>query len=245
MIVVTGMHRSGTSLAALVLQALGADFGPDDSLYGADDHNADGYLERLEAVDLNSRMITGHERTSGKVSQIASQLGYLRRPDPASIATRANGCSTETAQLSEKLGDLFVKDPRFCLTLPAWQKSGNISGLVVALRHPSSSVRSLQKRNRLPPLLGHPFWRWHMESILPAIDEHTLVIHQSELLGVESDAEIERIRSWLHQVADIAADGDASKVVNRSLVHHEPDDEGVPVDSLELWRKLQEAPAWG
>ena len=57
MIVVTGMHRSGTSLAALVLQALGADFGPDDALYGADDHNADGYLERLEAVDLNLSLI--------------------------------------------------------------------------------------------------------------------------------------------------------------------------------------------
>ena len=177
MIIVTGMHRSGTSLAALVLQALGADFGPSERLYDADEWNANGYLERVDAVDLNSRMITGFARTTGRFDAVRSQLSYLRMPDASKVTERAQSLTADRVALGAELAGLFVKDPRFCVTLPHWADTQE--GLVVALRHPSASVASLQRRNRLPPTLGHRFWRWHMAEVLPRITPDTLVIRHN------------------------------------------------------------------
>lgn len=241
MIIVTGMHRSGTSLAAQVLQAIGVDFGDPAAMYAADDWNANGYLERLDVVDLNSRIITGHERTTGRVAQVMSQLSYLRMPAVAEVERAADEVAAEIEIHSALIGDLAVKDPRFCLTYGGWSRHVDVDGLVVALRHPAASVASLRKRNRLPERIGHKFWRWHMEAILPHIGSDTLVIRQDRLTGPESDEEIERIRAWC-VARGLDASGDASGIVNRDLVHHEPSDDGVPSESLRLWHELCAAP---
>lgn len=242
MIVVTGMHRSGTSLTAQVLRSLGADFGPESKLYDADRWNANGYLERLDAVDTNSRIITGHARTTGRLDTVRSQISYLRMPDPTVIDRRAQSQSDTIERLAVELDGLFVKDPRFCVTLPAW--SDGVRALVVALRHPSASVASLQRRNRLPEALGHRFWRWHMEQILPAIGPETLVVRQDLLTGATHAREVERIRQWLETVAGIETLAGATDIVDSTLVHHAPATDGVPPESLELWERLVSANAW-
>jgi len=241
MIVVTGMHRSGTSLAALILQELGLDFGPDDAMYAADDWNANGYLERLDVVDINSRAITGFNRTTGKGTQMASQISYLRMVSPHKITSRLDVMTDELQQLSAVMGGRGVKDPRFCLTLPGWKHHVEVDGLVVALRHPAAAVASLKKRNKLPEPIGHRFWRWHMRAILPLLDEQTLVLRQDELTGAESDDAISVAAAWLRQ-RGIESAGDASGIVDQSLVHHQPSDEGVPTESLRIWNELCAAP---
>jgi len=239
MIIVTGMHRSGTSLAAQVLQALGVDFGEPAAMYAADDWNANGYLERLDFFDLNSRIITGHERTTSRLAQILSQLSYLRMPAVAEIDRAADEVAQEIEIHAALIGDLAVKDPRFCLTYGGWSRHAHVDGLVVALRHPAASVASLRKRNRLPERVGHRFWRWHMEAILPHIDDETLVIRQDRLTGPESGDEIERVRDWCKS-RGLEASGDATGVVNQGLVHHHPDDASVSDESLDLWNRLLE-----
>jgi len=239
MIIVTGMHRSGTSLAAQVLQAIGVNFGDPATMYAADDWNANGYLERVDVVDLNSRIITGHERTTGRVAQILSQLSYLRMPALEEVDEAADAMAKDLAIESALIGDLAVKDPRFCLTYGGWSRHTEVDGLVVALRHPAASVASLRKRNRLPARIGHKFWRWHMEAILPHIDADTLLVRQDLLTGPESQTEIDRIRSWC-SARGLDATGDATGVVNQGLVHHQPDDASVPPESLALWKRLTE-----
>lgn len=243
MIIVTGMHRSGTSLTAQVLQALGADFGPLESLYEADRWNANGYLERVDVVDLNSQLLTGVARTTSRTDMLRSQVNYLRMPDDRSLRTRTAGLHSEVQDLAGQLDGLFVKDPRFCATLPAWHEAGDVHGLVVALRHPTASVASLRKRNRLPGPLGHRFWRWHMERVLPWIDERTLVIRQEQLTGPDHDEEVERVRQWLRDVAGIPASVDAPTVLDRGLVHHQGD-AATPAASEALWNRLLETPCW-
>lgn len=241
MIVVTGMHRSGTSLASLVLRELGANFGPNSMLYSADDWNAHGYLERTDVVDINSRAVTGFERTSQTSSQVASQIAYLARcgrGDSARINRRMATMGPQLEAIASETIDHFVKDPRFCLTLSGWQNATPIDGLVVALRHPSASVASLQRRNKLPPALGHRFWRWHMRSILPHIDERTLVLRQEDLVGDRLDESLDRARRWLDRHG-IEPSGDPSRVIDRSLVHHQHDG-SLPSKTEALWRELEE-----
>ena len=54
-VVVTGMHRSGTSLIASFLQALGVNLG--DELIEADANNPHGYFEAKEVVRLHQQML--------------------------------------------------------------------------------------------------------------------------------------------------------------------------------------------
>lgn len=243
MIVLTGMHRSGTSLAALAMQALGADFGPPAHLYGADDWNANGYLERVEAVDLNSRAITGFARTEKRSAAVMSQLTYLRMPSTRTIDRRLDTMSAEIASVSASLNSLVVKDPRFCLTFGGWRRHGDIDGLAVALRHPSASVASLRRRNRLPAAIGHRFWGWHMRAILPHIDEHTLVVRQDHLTGPDHRVEVDRIRRWLSE-RGVQVRPDEVDVLDPQLVHHEPEPAGVPAANIELWEALLAAGGW-
>lgn len=242
MIVVTGMHRSGTSLVALMLRELGVGFGPESAMYEADNWNAHGYLERADVVDLNSRAITGFDRTTGKATQLASQASYLVQSGigrSVRAESRLNLMSDTLAQLGTELGSIAVKDPRFCLTYEAWKQLVPVSGLVVALRHPSASVASLERRNRIPKVLGHKFWQWHMETIISSINRETLVLRQEDLVGDGLDESVDRAKRWLGQ-RGIRADGDPSSVIDRSLVHHRPDEDGLPAASAELWRKLGE-----
>ncbi len=241
MIVVTGMHRSGTSLAALVLREFGVNFGPEDAMYAADDWNAHGYLERADVVDLNSRALTGFNRTTGRPAMIASQASYLVSATVPQVAARrlANHDHLQDGFISnhDSLRDLAVKDPRFCLTLGVWQHYGSVDGLVVALRHPSEAVASLQRRNKLPPAIGHRFWRWHMEAVLPHIGPETLVLRQDHMVGEESDAVFSRAHEWLVQ-RGLRPSGNPANVVDRSLVHHRANELAAPKESIELWNRL-------
>ncbi|NJK60916.1 MAG: hypothetical protein HC918_12650, partial [Oscillatoriales cyanobacterium SM2_1_8] len=55
-LVVAGMHRSGTSLTASLLQTLGTHLG--QTLVAADRHNPKGYFEDLDFVTLQRQMLT-------------------------------------------------------------------------------------------------------------------------------------------------------------------------------------------
>jgi hypothetical protein len=54
-LVVAGMHRSGTSLLASLLHRSGCRMG--ETLLSADANNRPGYFEDLEFLDLNRRML--------------------------------------------------------------------------------------------------------------------------------------------------------------------------------------------
>lgn len=246
MIVVSGMHRSGTSLVALVLRELGLDFGPESAMYEADDWNVRGYLERADVVDINSKAITGFDRTTGKVTQVASQASYLVqsiRGRPTQSVRRLQPSADRISAIGDELGSMAVKDPRFCLTYGGWAHLTSTTGLVVALRHPTSSVASLERRNRIPAPLGHRFWRWHMNAILPHIDSQTLVLHQESLVGDGLEECVDRAGRWLAE-RGISATGNARSVVDSGLVHHRADDAGAPAASLALWQKLNDQPSF-
>src|SRR5687767_703242 len=53
------MHRSGTSMIANLLYALGADFGDESQLLEADQWNPRGYFELREVFILNDSVLLG------------------------------------------------------------------------------------------------------------------------------------------------------------------------------------------
>ena len=112
-VVVLGMHRSGTSMLAGILDKLGVSMGPDtQSNEEQANHNASGYYEDKTFLDLNERILTRSNR------------GWSDVPDPLKLGNACasfRGPSLELIQARMSANEVWGwKDPRTCLTLPAY-----------------------------------------------------------------------------------------------------------------------------
>jgi len=171
MIVVTGMHRSGTSMIAHLIGELGVPLGDPSNFLQTDRWNPRGYFEHRDVVDLNSLIVTGFEWTTGGIRGVLRQIVYSSRPSRRALGRRARRYAPEIARLSDKYADIALKDPRFCLTLRFWAKHSPPAGVIVCLRDPEEAVRSLRRRQNYPVTLGYRFWDYHMSSLIRQLDE--------------------------------------------------------------------------
>ena len=143
-ILVTGMHRSGTSAIARTMSLLGARL-PDD-LVPANEGNPHGHWEPTAIVDLNDRMLA--DAGSDLYSILDIEPSWFRTPRAQSFVAEASRVLAATYQDD---GFVVLKDPRVALLLPIWDRALIDSGYrtvhVIALRHPQDVAASLRRRH--------------------------------------------------------------------------------------------------
>ena len=142
-LLVLGMHRSGTSAAAGLLMHLGADMARTPIRSDAD--NARGYWEPLPIVELHDRLLA--EAGGGWDDWV--------RLDPERIGAGAADALTAAYVAEFGAAPLAVlKDPRLSRFLPLWLDVLGRLGIaplaVIALRHPLEVARSLERRDGMP-----------------------------------------------------------------------------------------------
>lgn len=182
MIVVTGMHRSGTSLVAMTMETLGVPFGDHAAFYAADQWNAKGYFERRDVMDLNSRMITRLDRTGSSLSAMVGQVRYLMEPSLETILARGPLFSDEMRVIRDETGDGAIKDPRLCLTWSAWAQVVDVRAAVICIRHPFEVADSLRRRQRIPMPIGFRFWRYHTRALRDRTPPGAVVVDLDSLM---------------------------------------------------------------
>lgn len=146
-LLIAGMHRSGTSPLAGLYALMGADIGRSIRPAAAD--NPKGFFE-------NERIVLAHD-------QLFSELGHAWDMDkPPSGWRQTSAAARAKRALKHILSDEFdaaapvwlVKDPRLSLLLPIWldiaREEGRKVHVVVALRHPEAIAGSLQAREGMP-----------------------------------------------------------------------------------------------
>ncbi|MCH9803815.1 glycosyltransferase [bacterium] len=163
-VLVTGMHRSGTSAVAEFLIEGGFHGGEPDAMMPASAENERGFFERVDVADLNDRLLRAvHAHwlappldTSELVELAGGPLGDEARQVLASI-----GASSE---------EILLKDPRFCLTLPFWRAvlGGELRAIVLVFRKPQDVVASLLKRDGLAEPIGVHLWTAYYQEALAA-----------------------------------------------------------------------------
>jgi hypothetical protein len=238
-IVITGMHRSGTSLVSMVLDSFGLGFGDHSEFYAADQWNQEGYFERRDVVDINSRLITGFNRTTSTISSAASQAGYLLWSSERSMKRRASVLQPEISRLSRALDGLAVKDPRFCLTLPAWSQA--VDDCVVCLRPPAEVALSLKRRQHVPLPVGFRFWDRHAQGLLDHAPARSLYIDFTGLAGSDPSVELARIDRHFELglgPAELSRRFEAK--FQRRLKNFEGETLPTPDRTARLWSALQE-----
>ncbi|MEA5422257.1 glycosyltransferase [Synechococcus sp. CCY9202] len=154
---IVGMHRSGTSLLARMLEQLGFDLGADP--LPADSGNPDGYHEDQPVVSLNRQLLQAavpHQQPAWPDWGWSSS--GIFRPDAAAEAIRPKAAAY-LAQRSRSAGDQLWgwKDPRTTLLLPFWQSLSTGARVIGIYRQPWDVAAALA-RVRPPVFLAHPDW---------------------------------------------------------------------------------------
>lgn len=167
-IFVCGMHRSGTSVVARLLNMIGAYVGPEGSGLAANAENPKGFWERTDIVALNDRILAEAD------ARWFDPYPWLTRSPVAPSATVSRA-------IRERLVDLdghrpwFIKDPRLCLTLATWLPHCERPVVVVCSRDAAAVASSLVKHStslgfRLSREEADALWETYARSLLQAID---------------------------------------------------------------------------
>ncbi len=160
-IMVLGMHRSGTSLSAAMIRALGIEaIPPTESYLPADPSNAAGYWEPAGLVRLNDEILRswgGHYMDP----RIRARPHTIRDLPPA-----LRQSMVDYAREWRDAGKVFMwKDPRLSVTFPLWRQVLGEIAIVWCVRDPVEVGQSLRKRDGLPACGGTALWEVYNRAI--------------------------------------------------------------------------------
>ncbi|AMK18931.1 glycosyltransferase [Sphingobium sp. MI1205] len=149
-VVVLGMHRSGTSLLSNVLHYLGVDMA--DLTDHVSSNNAGGFWERPDLVAIQDEILLAIGRP---ISQADHALpfppGWWRRKEVQAIKPRLIAYLSE--QLAKSSNLWGFKDPRTCRLLPLWWevfRDLNLRPIYVhAVRNPAEASVSMSKKSKI------------------------------------------------------------------------------------------------
>src|SRR6266545_6854697 len=175
LIVVLGMHRSGTSVVSRALQVMGVTLG-NNLMPPVPGDNDTGFWEDLDIYSLNMEMLNSLNR----------DWHFLTPIQPADVNSLHNSGYLARALklLQDKMSGIQVfgfKDPRVTKLLPFWKEVFIQSQLkvsyVITLRHPLSVCRSLAKRNGFDVEKSALLWLEHVISSLDGtVGENRIVV---------------------------------------------------------------------
>ena len=220
LVVVLGMHRSGTSAVARSLMTLGVDLGEslEPAVAGV---NEKGFFEDSELNAFNEQLLQNlgrswHSMSALTGSELASAGLASARAEAASL-------------LSRKMahGRVFgVKNPRFARLLPFWQPVFGEMNLdvsyVIVVRNPISVARSLARRDGFAPIKSYYLWLQHLVPAIVETHGATRVVVDYDLLLDDPVQQVERIAVSLKLRFDMRSEGlrdFANNFLERRLRH--------------------------
>ena len=140
-ILIAGMHKSGTSLCALIMQCLGLEIG--EKLLRADDFNPKGYGEDIPLVEINRSALVD--------LQCDPEWGFYNQNIKNVPSDRYNSwITTAKNYLQTRYSQANYwgwKDPRNSLLLDKWINIAPSMRVVCVYRSPLGVLMSLSKTN--------------------------------------------------------------------------------------------------
>ena len=191
LIVVLGMHRSGTSAITRGLKVMGVELG-DRFLPTMEGVNAKGFWEDLDLNAFDEEILR----------EINSNWYNLAPVGASDVETlRKKGYFLRAVELlRQKVGDTPIfgfKDPRVAKLLPFWKEvfqQGKFDvSYVIALRNPLSVVKSLAKRDGIEAEQSYLLWLGHVITSLLGSADNKRVLVDYDCLMQSPEHELNRI----------------------------------------------------
>ena len=248
LIVVLGMHRTGTSVAARSVKALGAELG-DNLMKPIANNNEKGFWEDLDFYQLNERVL----------AKAKSGWHYLHSMDSALFqkADYAAERIEAAALLEQKIQNasvFAVKDPRTAVLLPFWRCVFDDLDIkpsyLITLRNPLEAAESLRKRDGFDRHKSLVLWLKYTYAAIKGTEEAKRIFVSYQNLMMDPHGELRRLAEGLelilppsdsHAVKEFVADFlDASLNHNRVSDNELRRDETIPAPIPRLYDLVHE-----
>ena len=145
MLIILGMHRSGTSALTGLFHDLGLDLGK--NLMQAQADNPDGFWENQSIVDLHDEFLEFIGSAWDDLRLIPDEV--WERPEVGDYRFRLVDLLRSEFDSSSRTW--CIKDPRMCRLLPLWEPVFDAVGrrpeYLICSRHPYEVAASLKRRN--------------------------------------------------------------------------------------------------
>lgn len=180
-LMVLGMHRSGTSALTRGLEVLGAELGQ-SLMPAAKDNNDKGFFEDVDFHALNSRLLAHLGSAWDRLGPLPAE--YLQQPGLSALLDQAERI------LAEKLAQvqcLAIKDPQASLLLPFWQQVFSRLGVrvqyLICFRNPLSVAASLRKRDDIYPVHAQLLWaKYSLAALQHTLSQEAMVVDYDDLM---------------------------------------------------------------
>jgi len=161
--IVLGMHRSGTSLLACLLNQMGGYSGPVERLLPVAPDNPLGFYEHQDMLRINSELLKRRDSDWQEPPRLPEESW-----DTPDLADLRNQAQEFLARDFCGKAILVFKDPRLCLTFGFWAGLLPEPRVLLCLRRPSSVALSLRQRNGLDEEYSRWLWARHVQAALGA-----------------------------------------------------------------------------
>lgn len=225
LIIVAGMHRSGTSVITRALKVMNIDLG-NNLVAPVENDNPTGFWEDRDINALNQEML----------AVVGNDWHHLLPVVPADIAILHEKGYFDRAMnlLATKMADfpLFgLKDPRLSKLLPFWKEIFNQLDLhtdyILTLRNPLSVAKSLAKRDGFAHEKGYLLWLTHVLKSLSDTSGLKRLMVDYDFLMRSSHHEINRMARFLNLDINLTEMNNfTSEFLDENLRHtiHDSDD---------------------
>ena len=193
-VIILGMHRSGTSAFTKGLELFGVDLG--ENLLPPNVSNTKGYFEDTQLVGINEKIL----RKNGLLWSTLQVLDAADLLGPSFEKEQNEARKFLKGKLAQGI-PIGLKDPRLCRTLPLWQKifvemSVRV-GYLIVFRNPFEIASSLEERNGMSVDYGLTLWgSYQLDALRYTEGKSRLFVGFHQLLE-NSERELTRISQFL------------------------------------------------
>lgn len=176
-LIVLGMHRSGTSMVARLLNMMGAYFGAEGSSTGFSAENPKGFWERRDIRNLNDRALFAVNADWYKVADfdVTKLPDHVKEEYTKTAKTLIHELDTHRPWV--------IKEPRFCLLFPILRPLLEIPVCVHVYRNPLQVAQSLKTRNGFPIHFGIALWeKYNLSALSITQGLPNLLVSYSQLI---------------------------------------------------------------
>ena len=234
MLLVLGMHRSGTSVTARLMECLGG-VNSSNQMPTATD-NPVGFFEDYDIYQLNENTVL--PRLGIKWHSVGFvDWSRLSSQDRSKLALQALEIVRKNYNPANSLS--ILKEPRIGILLPFWlsvlRHAGYNVKVVCAVRDPISVARSLQKRDGLSTTHGGMLYVTNWLSILNYIQELPVAFVSFEEVFQDPAAVLRKVSEKLQirppQDFEVRVHQFASDFIDPALCHHRIESQDLALET--------------
>ena len=199
LVVILGMHRSGTSLITKSMELVGFSFG--NKLMPNREDNPKGFFEDMDVVALNDELLL--EASSTWDSPRLSMTG-----EPIKVARLTKKARRLITSKFKDCDKLVIKDPRMCVLMPFWHRQFDALDInvryVTVHRNPLDVASSLERRNGLTTRHGLLIDYLYTRALVRFQKGNMFVVDYARFMS-DPATEVSRIATYLDEAVDAKA----------------------------------------